>query len=104
MTRFRLTRVAETDLEDLVRHIEHESGPERARAVLADLLEAALLVADAPGAGHPRPDLTEAPVRFWSVHRFLVVYRPETRPVEIVRILHGARSPGVLGRAVRGME
>lgn len=49
------------------------------------------LLADNPGIGHVRLDLTDADVRFWSVFKYLVIYRPETKPLEIVRVLHGRR-------------
>lgn len=40
---------------------------------------------------HLRPDLTPEDVRFWSVFKYLVIYRPGTKPLEIVRVLHGNR-------------
>ena len=49
------------------------------------------LLAANPGIGHIRTDLTDADVRFWSVFKYLVIYRPETKPLEIVRVLHGRR-------------
>jgi antitoxin ParD1/3/4/toxin ParE1/3/4 len=41
--------------------------------------------------GHLREDLTDEPVRFWSVYSYVIVYDPETQPLQILRILHGAR-------------
>ncbi len=49
-----------------------------------------------PGAGHTRTDLSRAAVRFWPVWSFMVIYDPETSPVEILRVLHGARNLGAL--------
>jgi antitoxin ParD1/3/4/toxin ParE1/3/4 len=43
-------------------------------------------------AGHWRRDVTDAPVRFFSVYSYLIVYRPETTPLQIVGILHGGRN------------
>jgi antitoxin ParD1/3/4 len=48
-------------------------------------------LADNPGIGHVRRDLTDADVRFWPVFKYLVIYRPNTKPLEIIRILHGRR-------------
>ena len=48
-------------------------------------------LAQNPGIGHVRPDLTNEDVRFWPVFKYLVIYRPATRPLEIVRVLHGQR-------------
>jgi plasmid stabilization system protein ParE len=49
------------------------------------------LLADNPAIGHVRPDLTHQHVRCWSVFKYLVIYRPDTKPLEIVRVLHGRR-------------
>ena len=48
-------------------------------------------IATSPGIGHLREDLTVEAVRFWPVGRYLIVYRVEKKPPEIVRVLHGAR-------------
>jgi antitoxin ParD1/3/4/toxin ParE1/3/4 len=53
--------------------------------------EAFGLLAERPGLGHSRQDLTDRPLRFWSVYSYLVVYDPESRPLTIIAILHGAR-------------
>jgi plasmid stabilization system protein ParE len=64
-----------------------------------DVYTACDLLANNPHAGHKRSDLTDEPVRFWPVRGYyLIVYLPETEPLKIVRILHGARNvpPGFL--------
>ena len=63
---------------------------------MADRVEAVVLekvgyVAKNPGAGHGRKDLTAARVRVFPVYSYLIVYRPEKRPLEVVSILHGRR-------------
>jgi antitoxin ParD1/3/4/toxin ParE1/3/4 len=50
-----------------------------------------LYLADFPNGGHLRHDLTSAQVRFLSVYSYLIVYRPETKPLQIVAILHARR-------------
>jgi plasmid stabilization system protein ParE len=45
-----------------------------------------------PYIGHERDDLmTREDVRFWPVYSYLIIYRPSTRPLEILRVLHGKR-------------
>lgn len=47
------------------------------------------LLARATGAWPLAPeDLTDRPLRFWSVHSYLVVYDPEGRPLTIIAVLH----------------
>ena len=41
--------------------------------------------------GHLRTDLAQEPLRFWPVYSYLIIYRPDAEPLEIVRVLHGAR-------------
>jgi len=36
-------------------------------------------------------ELTDEPVKFFSVYFYLIVYRPETKPLQVVAILHGRR-------------
>jgi plasmid stabilization system protein ParE len=46
-----------------------------------------------PRAGHPRPDLAgPRPLRFWPVGAYLIIYRVREDVVEIVAVVHAARS------------
>jgi len=46
-----------------------------------------VFLATMPGAGHWRRDLTSADVRFFPVYSYLIVYRPEMKPLQVVAIL-----------------
>jgi hypothetical protein len=39
--------------------------------------------------GHRREDLTRYPVLFWPVGAYLIIYRAERPPVEIVAVITG---------------
>ena len=41
--------------------------------------------------GHAREDLTPYPVRFWPVGAYLIIYRAERTPIEIVAVTQGSR-------------
>jgi plasmid stabilization system protein ParE len=58
--------------------------------VIADLHQAFRRLADSPGIGHMREDLTSREVLFWPLHSYLIVYR-DSNPLRIVRIIHGKR-------------
>jgi antitoxin ParD1/3/4/toxin ParE1/3/4 len=30
-------------------------------------------------------------VKFWPVYSYLIVYDPEAKPVQVIRVLHGLR-------------
>lgn len=85
---------ARDDLQDIWIYIAGEN-PAAADRLEADIYKACDLLAENPGLGHARPDLTDEPVLFWPVRgQYLVIYQRETphaNPVKIVRILHGAR-------------
>ncbi len=55
-------------------------------------------LAETPGMGHVREDLADESLRVWRVFSFLVIYRPDTSPLHVIRVLHGARDlEGLLG-------
>ena len=41
--------------------------------------------------GHTRWELGDDSLRVVSIYRFLVIYDPTRRPLEILRVVHGAR-------------
>lgn len=90
MTPYRLTPAAEQDLADLIEHVARGS-PRNALKVFDRIHAAARRLAGFPGLGHAREDVTDKPVRFWAVHAWLIVYRADRKPLEILRIVHGSR-------------
>lgn len=71
----------------LIRHISLET----AKHVESAIREKMAFLAENPGAGHWRRDLTEYEVKFFPVYSYLIVYRPNRKPLQIVSILHGRR-------------
>ena len=49
-----------------------------------------------PGLGHRRDDVADEMLRFWPVFSYLIVYRPQTDPLEIVRVISGYRDIAAL--------
>lgn len=94
MSEYQLTPQAIEDLFDIWCYIAGDN-PRAADAVEEAILNACVLVASSPLAGRLRKDLTDRPVRFWFVTpypNYVVVYDPATAPLQIIRILHGARN------------
>jgi len=82
------------DVFEIWSYIARESV-DAANRVEAAIFDACDLLAKFPGSGHLRQDLTERPLRFWTLSRYskyMVVYRPETVPLQIVAVLHGRRN------------
>jgi plasmid stabilization system protein ParE len=81
---------AEGDLRQIWRYLLGEAGLAIANRIQGELVEAFEGLADVPGKGHRRPDLTSRDVLFFSVYQYMIVYR-RTESVEIVAVLHGKR-------------
>jgi toxin ParE1/3/4 len=90
MSKFVLTPTAEGDLLKILEYLEGDN-PSSVLKVVDALDDAMQFLADSPGNGHLRSDLTHQDVRFWSVFKYVVVCRPDTKPLEIVRVLHDRR-------------
>jgi plasmid stabilization system protein ParE len=90
MSHYVLTPAAEGDILEIVNYIEGEN-PSAAVRVAEALREGMRLIAERPGIGHMRTDLADETVRFWPVFSYLIIYRPDTSPLQIVRVLHGKR-------------
>lgn len=98
MARYLLTDLAEADIREIISSIRDRSS-QSADRVKAELQEAMRWLAEFPNIGHLREDLTDESLRFWCVYSYLIAYRPDTRPIEIIRVLHGARDvESILGR------
>ena len=91
MKRFVLTRPAELDLYQIKSYLIEKAGSKATRSVFEDIRSGLILVGSEPGVGHVREDLTDQPLKFWHVYSYLIVYDPQTKPVQIIRILHGMR-------------
>jgi antitoxin ParD1/3/4 len=89
--RYILAPQAARDLVDIWRYIQQESSRETADRVESVIRSKFVYLAEFPNGGHWRRDLTLAAVRFFSVYSYLIVYRPDTKPLQIVAILHGRR-------------
>jgi antitoxin ParD1/3/4/toxin ParE1/3/4 len=89
VTRFVLSPAATADVEQIEAVLD-EHAPAATDRVLTGLRDAMRRIAASPGIGHLRDDLADEPLRFYSVWSYLIVYRL-TEPVEIVRVVHGAR-------------
>lgn len=88
--RYQLTPAAQRQVDEIAAFIAQDSID--AALKVYDVLEEAFeQLAEMPGMGHTREDLTERPLKFWTVFSYHVVYVPETEPLAIVAVVHGAR-------------
>lgn len=88
--KFSLTTQAASDVDEIWEYIA-ESNLDAADNVLASLYKAMGKLAQMPGIGSLKPMLADDRHRFWVVAPYVIVYRPETSPLQIIRVLHGSR-------------
>jgi antitoxin ParD1/3/4/toxin ParE1/3/4 len=91
MKHFIVSEPAERDLEQIQDYLVQEAGRAVARRVTREIRRVVRFLAAHPSAGHLRPDLSNLPLRFWTVYSYVIVYDGTSKPIQVVRILHGAR-------------
>ncbi len=94
MAAFRLTPAAIDDLDEIWSFIFRDD-PRAADAVEREIRSSLVMLAKMPLSGRERPELTKLAVRFWTVPRYpnyIVVYKTDSDPLEIIRVLHGMQN------------
>jgi plasmid stabilization system protein ParE len=98
MTRFQLTPLARQDLDEIEDYIAQDS-PDAARRVMIELEAAIQRLAEFPNLGHRRADVDDPRYRFLVLYSYLIVYIPDTDPLQIIRVVSGYRDlDDVLGK------
>jgi plasmid stabilization system protein ParE len=100
---FDLHPLAAQDITDIWTFIAQDS-PQAAGRVREEILAAIRGLVPFPRRGHKRPDLTSRPLRFTIVRQYLIAYAPDEKPLWVVAVMHGRRSPRVMGAIMRGRE
>ncbi|HEX4603660.1 MAG TPA: type II toxin-antitoxin system RelE/ParE family toxin [Candidatus Angelobacter sp.] len=94
MIAYQFTSKAVDDLFEIWSYIARDN-PAAADAVEDSIYRSCTLLAQQPLAGRVRTDLTPLPLRFWFLQpysNYVIVYDPATKPLQIIRLLHGARN------------
>ena len=94
MSSYQFTPQAVQDLFEIWSYIAGDDLAAASRVEEA-IYAACAFLADTPLAGRTREDLTALPLRFWLVRpyrNYWIVYNTETKPLQVIRILHAARN------------
>jgi plasmid stabilization system protein ParE len=95
--KFELARRALRDLQGIWEFVSEESFLTADR-LLEEFYRTFQQLAEMPGIGHRRQDLTHRKVLFWTLHSHLIIYK-DSKPLRVVRIIHGKRDvKRLLGR------
>jgi len=87
---FELSPIAQSDLDRVVGYVMLDSEI-AAEQVLDAIVSGFHLIAENPNIGRRRPGSSSLELRTWVVYSYVIVYRPETKPVHVLRIFHGAQ-------------
>jgi plasmid stabilization system protein ParE len=90
MKAFVFTPLAARDLNEIWDYLASDNI-QAADRVLVALEKALHRLAKNPGQGHRREDLADRRHRFFLVYSYLIVYRSETKPMQVIRVLHASR-------------
>jgi plasmid stabilization system protein ParE len=94
---------ARFDLDEIWEFIRADNL-DAADRLVAEILAALDALVSFLNQGHKRPDLTSRPLRFILVREYLIAYAPDEKPLWVVAVMHGRRSPRVMAAILRGRE
>lgn len=90
MNRYRLSPLAELDLDEIWLYVAQDRSVDVASRLVDDITERFVLLASHPEAGRLREEIT-AGLRSFPVKNHIIYYRPEPGHILIARVLHGSR-------------
>ena len=96
MKSYRLTTEAQDDLQEIGDYIAVNASLTRALSVVSTIRAEFLKIGENPGIGHFKEDVVGKELKFWSIYKYLIAYRWEQNPVEVVAVVHGNRDLAAL--------
>ncbi len=94
---------AKLDLNEIWEFIRADNL-DAAEGAIAGILAAIQALVLFPTRGFKRPDLTTRPLRFILVGDYLIAYAPSKKPLWVIAVIHGRRSPRTIAAILRGRE
>jgi plasmid stabilization system protein ParE len=91
---------AYTDLDEIWEYIAADNLVAADR-VLDEIRQMLRSLVAFPHQGHSRPDLTARPLRFQSVRDYVIPYAADEKPLIVIAVLRGRRSPRVIAAIPR---
>jgi plasmid stabilization system protein ParE len=103
MTGYALHPEAFIDLDDIREYIAGDH-PDAADGVITEIFDGIRALVEFPHQGYRRPNLTSRPLRFKLVREYVIAYAPDKKPLWVLAVFHGRRSPRVMAAILRGRE
>jgi toxin ParE1/3/4 len=103
MSGYALHPEAFSDL-DTIREQIAKDNPDAADRMITEIFDGIRGTVAFPHQGYRRPNLTSRPLRFKMIREYVIAYAPEKKPLWVVAVIHGRRSPRVMAAILRGRE
>ena len=91
MIAYQLSPAALDDIDEILSYLAEQASPSVASRTEDRLFAAFEELAQTPGLGHLRSDLTSLPVHFFALDPYLIVHQRNAKPLAILAVLHGSR-------------
>ncbi len=89
---------------DEIREYIAEDNPDAADRMVTEIFDSIRALVPFPQQGYRRPNLTSRPLRFKLVREYVIAYAPERKPLWVLAVFHGRRSPRFVAAILRGRE
>ena len=89
---------------DTIRQYIAEDSPDAADRMITEIFDGIRSPVRFPDQGYRRPNLASRPLRFKLVREYVIAYAPGKKPLWVVAVFHGRRSPRVMAAILRGRE
>ena len=103
MSRFALHPEAYDDIDEARAYVA-EDNPDAADRMVDEIFDRIRQLVSFPDQGFRRPNITSLPLRFVTVRDYLIAYAPEKKPLWVLAVFHGRRSPRVIAAILRSRE
>ncbi len=103
MSAYELHPEAFADIDEIATFIGSDN-PDAAHRMVNEIHLAIQSIVPFPNRGFRRTDLTSRLMRFVRVRDYLIAYAPDKKPLWVVAVLHGHRSPRVMASILRDRE
>ena len=101
MSAFVLHPGAYADLDEIWEYIA-DDNLDAADRVLEEIYQTIQSLVAFPHQGHKRPDLTSRMLLFRVLRDYVIAYAPDEKPLAVIAVLHGRRSPRVIAAILKG--
>ncbi len=88
--RFLLTPEAKSDIREILLDVA-DDNPEIAERLRSEIFHAFQRLGHSPGIGHYHEELLDRRHRFWNFYSYVVCYEWQTKPIQVIAVVHGAR-------------